>query len=135
MEAAGFGAPTFEVVRGSGGPAAVVTWRRADGMTVETHVRGNLGIVRYCWADAAVTHQDYLRAQGRRGEYPGYSDNAADAFGHLASDLAGVAADVLTMIRQEFEEVAVAAAALPKPGLPERGWLPLPELAPVDDDG
>jgi hypothetical protein len=118
MQAAGFDPPTFEVARGSGGPAAIATWRRADGMSVEAHVRGNLGIVRYCWADAAVTHQDYLRARGRHGEYPGYSDNPADAFGHLASDLEGVAADVLTLTHQEFAAVAAAAAAQPKPGLP-----------------
>jgi hypothetical protein len=118
MEAAGFGQPTFEVARGSGGPAAIASWRRADGMTVEAHVRGSLGIVRYRWADAAVTHQDYLRARGRRGQYPGFSDNPADAFGHLASDLEGVAADVLTLTRQEFASLVASVAALPKPGLP-----------------
>ncbi len=36
MEAAGFGPPEFEVVRGSGGPAAVAKWRRTDGMSVES---------------------------------------------------------------------------------------------------
>ncbi len=118
MEAAGFGPPAFEVARGSGGPAAVARWRRADGMSVETHVRGSLGIVRYCCGDAAMTHQDYLRARGRRGEYPGYSDSPGDAFRHLALDLQGVAADVLTLTAQEFAAVAAEAAASPKPRLP-----------------
>ena len=118
MRAANFSPATFEVARGSGGPAVIASWQRADGMTVETHVRGNLGIVRYRWDAAAVTHQQYLRARGRHGEYPGYGRNSADAFEHLASDLTGVAADALTLTRQEFFAVAAAAAALPKPGLP-----------------
>ena len=118
MTAAGFHPPAVEVVRGSGGPAAVVTWRRSDGMTVEAHVRGSLGIVRYGWGDAAMQHQDYLRARGRRGEYPGFSHLPSEAFGHLMSDLRGVAADVLTLTASEFAVVAGEATSLPKPPLP-----------------
>lgn len=87
-------------------------------MTVETHVRGSLGIVRYGWGEAMLTHQDYLRARGRRGEYPGFSNSPSEAFGHLALDLGGVAADVLTLTAEEFAVVAAEAASLPKPPLP-----------------
>lgn len=87
-------------------------------MSVETHVRDSVGIVRYCWGDAAVTHQDYLRLRGRRGAYPGFSDSPEEAFAHLAADLQGVAAEVLTLAAEEFAAVAAAAAALPKRGLP-----------------
>jgi hypothetical protein len=118
LQAAGFGAPAFEQARGSGGPAAIATWRRADGMSVEAHVLGSLGIVRYCWAGAAVTHQDYLRLRGRHGEYPGYSDSPQQAFQHLAADLEGVAADVLALSADEFVGVVAAVRDLPKPGLP-----------------
>lgn len=118
LQAAGFGAPAFEGARGSGGPAAIATWRRADGMSVEAHVRGSLGIVRYCWGDAAVTHQEYLRVRARRGEYPGYSDSPQQAFQHLSADLQGVAADVLTLSADEFAVVVAAVRNLPKPALP-----------------
>jgi hypothetical protein len=118
LAAAGFTGPAIEAARGSGGPAAIALWQRADGMSVETHVRGSLGIVRYCWADAAVTHQHYLRLRGRQGAYPGYGHSAGDAFAHLRSDLEGVAADVLMLSAKEFETVAAAIASLPKPRLP-----------------
>ncbi len=81
-------------------------------------MRGSLGIVRYCWGEAAFTHQDFLRARARHGEYPGYSDRPSDAFAHLAADLRGVAADVLTLTDQNFRAIAAAAAASPKPHLP-----------------
>jgi hypothetical protein len=85
---------------------------------METHVRGSLGIVQYRWMGAALTHQDYLRLRGRRGQYPGFSDSPREAFEHLAADLQGVAADVLALTLEEFAAVVAAVRDLPKPALP-----------------
>ncbi len=118
MTAAGFGAPAYEVVRGSGGPAAVATWRRADGMRVETHVRGTLGIVRYLWHDEALDHRDYLRVKGVRGAYPGFSAGPSEAFQDLLTDLQGPASALLSMSEEEFGAAVRSVRELAKPGLP-----------------
>lgn len=95
MTAAGFQPPAVELVRGSGGPAAVATWRRGDGLAVEAHVRGSLGIVRYGWGEAAMTHQYYLRARSRRCEYPRFSNSLAmsRSTGPAVSSLSGPSFD------------------------------------------
>jgi hypothetical protein len=56
---------------------------------LELHVRHSLGLVTYGWDEAAISHADYLRGLGVTGAYPGYSDDPADGFRHLAQDLAG----------------------------------------------
>jgi hypothetical protein len=56
---------------------------------LEVHVRYSLGLVTYGWGDASISHADYLRGLGAAGSYPGYSDNPAEGFRHLAQDLAG----------------------------------------------
>lgn len=115
---AGFEGPQVSLVSGSGGPAAVAVWHRPDGMRVETHVRGSLGIVQYLWHDVALDHRDYLRLKRVRGAYPGFSDSPSEAFQHLLTDLLGPASDLLSMSETEFAAVVAAIRQLPKPGLP-----------------
>jgi hypothetical protein len=73
---------------GSGGRFAAGRFTK-NGQYLEVHFRYSLGQVTYGWDGAAISHADYLRGLGVTGTYPGYSDDPADGFRHLAQDLAG----------------------------------------------
>ena len=72
----------------------------------------------YGWDSEAFSHADYLRSRQIRGQYPGYGTDPIDGFRHLAADLEGPAAPLLTMTKHDFIEAASAIRNLPPPGLP-----------------
>src|ERR1035437_3742323 len=66
----------------------------------------------------AFSHADYMRWRQVRGQYPGYSTDPIDGFRHLAADLNGAAAQLLSMTKSELVEGAGGIRSLPPPGLP-----------------
>jgi hypothetical protein len=117
LESHGFALVEATIVDGSGGSAAVGRWAKTD-RSIETHVRGALGIVDYTWGTDRISHKDYLRALGLRGAYPGFSSDPIQSFQHLAEDLRGVAAPVLQLTRNQFGDLLRMVSDLPKPRLP-----------------
>lgn len=103
---------------GSGGPFAIGTWQRADGLEIQTHVRDALGIVLYKWNGESFTHQEYMRVRGVRGAYPGFSSDPLDGFRHLATGFVGPASGLLDATESDFRVAARAVRDLPKPPLP-----------------
>jgi hypothetical protein len=50
-------------------------------------VRFSLGCVTYQIEGIEVSHEDFLYAHGKEGEYPGFCKKPIDAFRHLRNDL------------------------------------------------
>jgi hypothetical protein len=117
LESHGFRLGQQKVGNGSGGHFAEVRWTRGE-QYLELHVRYSLGLVTYGWDGESFRHADYMSWRQVRGQYPGYGTDPIDGFRHLAADLNGAAAPLLTMTKTEFVEVASAIHALPPPGLP-----------------
>ena len=85
----------------SGGPYCAGTFTRDD-RRLELHVRGSLGLVTYSIGSETISHEDYVRTLGARGEYPGFSQHIEEAFIHLRSDLESVGTIFLTGSDLEF---------------------------------
>jgi hypothetical protein len=93
----GFIFRVLDVGAGSGGHFASGEFRRGTRRLV-FHVRHGLGMVTYHLADRAMTHQQYMHSvQGKIGvsHYPGFSNDALDAFEHLLLDLEEYGSDFL----------------------------------------
>lgn len=117
LEPFGYVMEAVETGKSSGGRFAVGRWR-AGSRTIETHVRYGLGIVEYKWGALTLSHADYLRTQGVKGEYPGFGKEPADGFVHLAADLRGPARGLLECTHDEFAAVVRLVDALPTRWLP-----------------
>lgn len=117
LEPHGFKLGEPRIARGSGGLAAVASWVKEQ-RTIETHVRGALGIVTYTWGADRFDHKEYLQAVDRVGAYPGFSSDPIESFVHLAADLEGVASPLLDLSGEEFHHIAQKVRDRPGPGLP-----------------
>ena len=117
LESHGFRLGQLKTGNGSGGRFAEVRRTRGE-QYLQLHVRYALGLVTYGWYGEAFSHADYMRWLQVRGQYPGYSTDPINGLRHLAADLNGAAAQLLTMTKSEFVEVASAIRLLPPPSLP-----------------
>ena len=76
----------------SGGPFASGEFLRGD-RRLELHVRSSLNLVRYHFADAALSHEDLVRGVraleniAEEGQYPGFSTDPMAGFHHLRHDV------------------------------------------------
>jgi hypothetical protein len=77
---------------GSDGPFASGEFLRGD-RRLELHVRSSLGLVRYHFGEASMSHEDLVRGVRAlevisvEGQYPGFSNDPMDGFRHLRHDL------------------------------------------------
>lgn len=81
----------FEI-RGSGNSSGgTFAWGEfvRENRRLELHFRNSLGLVRYHIADQSASHETYMRELGAWADcrYPGFSDDAMDAFRDLAHDI------------------------------------------------
>jgi hypothetical protein len=83
--------------------------RPADLRRLEVHFRSSLGLLTYDVDQRALSHDDYMRALGVRGAYPGFSTDPLDGFRHLLKDLQAHAAGFLTGPKADFARCADAA--------------------------
>ena len=72
--------------------------------SLEISYRFNLGLVIYTIGKNKLSHEDYMRvaAENNRNEYPGFSEEPAEGFEHLANDLKNFAQDFLTGTGEKF---------------------------------
>jgi hypothetical protein len=116
---------TFSVLAAgasSGGRFASGEFRRGT-RRLELHFRHSLGMVRYHFGEASMSHQEYMRlllGKSFASHYPGFSDEPLDAFRHLLLDLQQYASGFLGGSDQELLRCIEDARGLPepKPGLP-----------------
>ena len=107
----------FKLERGglsSGGHSCSGAFVRGD-RRLELHFRWSLGLVSYQVGEVKISHSEYLRAQGVKGAYPGFSENPIDAFVHLHSDLEQAGGIFLHGEDKEFEKLATESKGSPKP--------------------
>jgi hypothetical protein len=86
----------FEFTRteeaGSDGAVASGEFRRGD-RRLELAVRSSLGLVRYHFGEASLSHEELVRGVraleriSEEGEYPGFSEDPMAGFRHLRHDL------------------------------------------------
>jgi hypothetical protein len=97
----------------SGGRSCSGAFIRGD-RRLELHFQYSLGLVTYNVSNCSLSHEDYLRAQGAKGQYPGFSDEPIDAFKHLREDLKKWGAAFLTAPNERFVQLAQWVLANPK---------------------
>ena len=89
---AGFQFVETEDGASSGGAFASGEFRRGD-RRLELQVRSSLGLVRYHFGEASLSHDELVRGVralegiSAEGEYPGFSDDPMAGFHHLRRDL------------------------------------------------
>ncbi len=95
---------------GSGGKSACGEFVRQD-RRLELHFRFSLGLIRYHVRKWSASHESYMRELGvwTKCRYPGYSENAIDAFRELAHDLK-YAEDFLTGRASSLKQAAAMEA-------------------------
>ena len=85
-------------------------------------VRYNLGCVTYYIEEDEIEHSKYMRVVGVEGEYPGFSQEPAEAFRHLANDVKNSLSTFLKGSDLEFRQIVQSAKANPK----KKGYGALP---------
>lgn len=110
MKAHGFSWSAGWSGKSSGGHSASGAYQRGN-RRLELHFRYALGLVRYHLGDLSLSHEAYMREVAGRGQarYPGFSENPADGFQHLAHDLEHFAGDFLAGDGRRFRAAAAAA--------------------------
>ena len=80
---------------------------------LELHFRSSLGLVSYQVGDLALSHGQYLRAQGAEGQYPGFWKTPRDAFKYLLQDLIDYGQPFFSKDTSEFEKLTQMLANSP----------------------
>jgi hypothetical protein len=117
LESHGFTFVVFAEGRGSGGSYAAGRFTRGD-QCLEFHFRHTLGMVSYHWGDDTITHDQYMRSLGLKGQYPGFSDDPLDGFRHLRIDLQALTGFLEGTDQEGFKEACCQARERPT------SWLP-----------
>jgi hypothetical protein len=101
--------------RGHPGDSASGAFERND-RRLELHFRWSLGLVTYHLGDLKLSHNEYMRYTGHKGDarYPGFSSDPLDAFHHLAFDLAHFCDDFLSGPGATFRAAFAAAKNSPR---------------------
>jgi hypothetical protein len=116
MQSHGFLYTPTTTGKSSGGLFAAGEFRRAN-RTLELHYRHSLGLVTYRVGRLTLSHEDYMwSVLGRRwaSDYPGFSKEPLDAFGHLLQDLKRSGADFLVGSDADFARHVERAESLRK---------------------
>ena len=114
MYGAGFSLHMETVGRSSGGEFCSASFTNGT-RRLELHVRWSLGLVTYHVGASKLSHEEYLRAQHRKGTYPGFSNSTIEAFHHLRDDLELAGRIFLIGAVPEFEALVNWASKNPKP--------------------
>jgi hypothetical protein len=121
MESRGFSFEAGPTGRGSGGNFAAGSFVKGS-RSLNFSVRYSLGLVSYSAGHHTISHEDYLRAIGAKGRYPGFSERVIDGFDHLKSDLEEFFDAFLNGSDSELEVVCIAAENNPR----KKGFGALP---------
>lgn len=104
FEQKGFAPSGTDTGKGSGGSFATVEY--SDGMRkVSLSFRYSLGCIEYTVGKVTMTHEQYLKGIGEKGQYPGFPDNPIDGFSHLASDIVAFGSAFFTSNESDFAEI------------------------------
>jgi len=98
---------------GSGGLFAAGYYEKGN-RRLNMSVRYSLGCVTYQFEGYKIYHEDYLRAVRARGEYPGFSKQVIEAFGHLLDDLQGLFSVFLSGRDEALREIYSFVAKHPE---------------------
>jgi hypothetical protein len=82
---------------------------------LELHFCWSLGFISYQVGEMMLSHSEYLRAQGVKGKYPGFSDKPIESFEHLRSDLDQAGRVFLSGNKEEFKQLVEKSKKFPEP--------------------
>ena len=109
----GFQLHLGETDKGSGGYFCRGEFVR-DAKKLEFSFRWSLGLVTYRLGQLELEHTEFMRVQGVKGAYPGFSDDPIEAFRHLRSDIENFGAPFISEEDDEFKALVEKAAVSPK---------------------
>lgn len=122
LESAGFEFAVTEKGQGSGGAFIRGQFTKGE-RRLSLSYRQSLGLVTYAVGPDMLTHEDYMWAAGRLGEYPGFSPDELAPFEHLRADLESAGQAFLVQPPAEFAALAEKCREHP----PKRGFDALGE--------